>query len=811
MKRPSRGRPASSAPRASASRESPSREASSREPALRERLLAWEARLLPALLAALAVALPLVPTESVGQGTGALGQLLVLLGLGLWISGRILRGRAGLVGGAVDLLLALFLTWYTLSAVRMAAAGDARQSLNVTWAWIGGGVIWFLVRQTLISPQAIRALLAVQLGLAVGLSTYGFYQSLYVMPRDRAAFAQDPDAVLRAAGVVAPPGSPLREQYRNRLESREPLATFALTNSLAGYLLPALVLAAGLLTQGTSGRLTRPTLVTLAVATCVVAACLLLTKSRSAYVAALGALLVFGLAAIRGRIRLGWLPFPLALGTLLLLIGAATVTGYLDVEVLSEARKSLGYRWEYWQATLAMLRDFPLFGCGPGNFQQFYAAYKLPQSSEVVADPHNLAFEIAATAGWPALLLWCAALGAWCLTLVRTFVSRGPDSAAATGTDTPDAPDMPPATTPTASPASATEPAPATEVRSIFAGAAFGLVFGALTGLLAGFPLPSIFWLVAVVPGVAVVSGLRHWVSEGELPVGWMALAVLALLVNLLAAGGIGFPAVALGWWLLAALTLNTVSSNVVARPAPPWFWGVAAASWLLLVAAFYFTCYRPVFGSSLYRAEGEEAVLRDDQRTAEAAFLAWAAVDPWSGEPWRRLAELRQRAWLASRSSESHDAFVAAALTAVQRQPRSHVVRRELGDLLLAAFRATGDRSALVDSIALYRDGVTLYPQQAMGHAQLAWALWVAGEQESSRTEAKLALTLDDLHAHREQKLERQQLVDFPPGTGVPTQVSTRPDGLNARECLRQVILGERGTSPPGSTPPDRALQNAP
>ena len=46
-----------------------------------------------------------------------------------------------------------------------------------------------------------------------------------------------------------------------------------------------------------------------------------------------------------------------------------------------------------------------MLGVGPGNFQQTYPAYKLPQASESVADPHNFLLEVWATAGGPALPL----------------------------------------------------------------------------------------------------------------------------------------------------------------------------------------------------------------------------------------------------------------------------------------------------------------------------------------------------------------------------------------------------------------------
>ena len=44
-----------------------------------------------------------------------------------------------------------------------------------------------------------------------------------------------------------------------------------------------------------------------------------------------------------------------------------------------------------------MLMDSPqnwLLGVGPGNFRQHYLQFKLPQSSEEIADPHNLNIQL---------------------------------------------------------------------------------------------------------------------------------------------------------------------------------------------------------------------------------------------------------------------------------------------------------------------------------------------------------------------------------------------------------------------------------
>lgn len=358
-------------------------------------------------LVAILVAFPLVPTETVQFG-GAVFVLLLLvwlLAVG-WSLASLLRPASAVLAGPATWLWAAFLAWHSWSALRMAWEGNPRASLNMMWLWLSFGVVFFLARQLLTHPAERRAIVAVALGLAVSLAVLGFYQYAYELPMTRAAFRADPERVLREAGISAPEGTPQRKLFADRLDSSEPLATFALTNSFAGLLTPWFlvlvgVVAAGWSQLGTKWRVAVP-LVTLLL----LAACLVLTKSRTAWLATLFGL---GLLAVYGR-REGWRPdgrWVVGLGAAgALLPFIATVVGGLDWLVLLETSKSFLVRVQYWRATAALIGDFPWWGCGPGNFQQYYTAYKLPEASETIAEPHNFLLEIWATAGTPAAVLF---------------------------------------------------------------------------------------------------------------------------------------------------------------------------------------------------------------------------------------------------------------------------------------------------------------------------------------------------------------------------------------------------------------------
>ena len=128
----------------------------------------------------------------------------------------------------------------------MLGQGHGRPTLNALWLWVSFGLLFLTVRQLVRSGVEQRALVSVVVALAVGLSAFGIYQTVHIYPQQRAAYAADPDGVLARAGTYAPPGSPQRRHFEDRLASTEPTGPFALTNSLAGFLAPCLVLLVGL-------------------------------------------------------------------------------------------------------------------------------------------------------------------------------------------------------------------------------------------------------------------------------------------------------------------------------------------------------------------------------------------------------------------------------------------------------------------------------------------------------------------------------------------------------------------------------------
>jgi hypothetical protein len=621
------------------------------------------------------------------------------------IGRREVRIRFGLTDAAVLILIAM----HTIASVIAATYLSPRPAVNMLWEWIAMGAMFFLARQLITTQRA------------VGLSGYGLYQYAYEMPHSQAEYAADPDAAMRAAGLWYPPDSPQRELFESRLQSTEPIATFALTNSLAGYLAPWLVMAVGIMVCSSGSLRSRKRLICLIP----IAACLLLTSSRSGCIAT-----AFGLALVwffcRERKKpLSW-KLPVVAVVLVSVIIAAA--GMFNRQIFREASKSLGYRVQYWQSTMQMIAEHPLTGCGPGNFQHAYTRFKLPEASEEVADPHNFLLEVWATAGTPAMLAMLAVLGCFFYTMWQT----GP---------------------PCSGRACPTLP--------IYLGAACGFLLSVPLGLLSAAP-PGV---AAVMIGLPLAAGcvalLNGWVDCGRLPSWLPATGVVVLLVNLLAAGGIGFPAVAGSLWLLMALGLNLAESDVprlsqpcstITRPKRPWHAVVGLAVAVALAAACYASAYGPVLRcqGAMHRAWRNPADAR--QHLAEAA-----AADPLSDRPLRQLAAIELEQWRVDHDAEQFERFETYNTFALRLSPNSSNAWLTAGDWYYEAFAETGRRKDIEQAVDAYRHAVQLYPNSGLHRAKLALALRAAGDRHGFHTEAQTALSLDRLTPHADKKLPEE------------------------------------------------------
>lgn len=337
----------------------------------------------------------------------------------------------------VGMLLILAGFWVSTNQV-FRSSGDRRSALNLSFEWTALTAAWLMVWVISRTRDGYRQMVVLIIALGVGTAVLGICQHHIMYPEqiqwyqsarqqlDSGTGNSDTRSSLEGVAIRAefdrmniPTAGPGRDLFERRLlSSSEPVGPFALANSLGGMLAATLVVLISLLVENTRERNLRSTVSWLAAAAAVVivAYCLVLTKSRTAAVGCLtGVVSLFLLGRKHTRKPRTGRVVLIGTGLAAVVIGAAMATGAMDRQVLSEAPRSLQYRLWYWTGTIEVIRDNPLFGAGPGNFRQAYLAYKRPESSEEILDPHNIVLDAWATAGLPGLagLLLCVGIVVW--------------------------------------------------------------------------------------------------------------------------------------------------------------------------------------------------------------------------------------------------------------------------------------------------------------------------------------------------------------------------------------------------------------
>lgn len=669
---------------------------------------------------ALLMATPLVPGEAVRDGQG----ILIIAGwfvvFGCWVGAGFLHSRMRIRWRWIDTAVLLFFVTLSISAVMVRGEGNVRYAINTMWSWSSMGVLYLGLRQWVCSPKAMRAVCAAMLAVSASLSVHGLHQYFVKLPELRRSYEADKRSVLDEVGIHESLNSAVVREFEDRLRSKEPLATFALTNSLAGFLTPWLVIAMALLVGGFRGR--RPWLHTIVTAAALIAVlcCLVLTKSRAAYVACGMAVCLLALVIGQHRKRVTWHRALLGCGVLGAIVSGAIVTRGLDWRVVTESVKTLQYRLEYWEATLGVISSRPVWGCGPGNFQQHYAAHKLPQASETIADPHNFLLEvwaISGTVGLVSLAVVGVSLGAmWWHHIKVPQPAAAVDDSSRTG-----------------------------PVWWVYAGCALmPLVVFAASVLFGSLPDPSLLWIGMPV-GALVLVFQYPWIQRGNLDLKWIGIAGFALLLNLLVSGGIGFSGVAQSAWVLLAFVVNQLDVRL------PWELGrkrqLAMSLVVLFVGGlFWQSMYRPVTQFQPFMLAAEYHRQKGNQQLAIRSLRRAAQIDPASVLPWRLLASLYQR-------TKDGKAMEYAIEQTLRRDPQSHALHQQMAELWLRDGRPKR-------AVPLLQTAVKLYPASGINHAQLAWVCQLAGNMMTAQNHAAIAIQLDALNPHIEQKLEHQALI---------------------------------------------------
>jgi len=677
-------------------------------------------------------------TESAAQGDTLWIVALWCAGLLIW---TIVSWRTfGFSFEGLDLCVVLLAAGHIVSAlVVVCTAGEKRGAVNLAWEWIGVLAGWFLLRQQCRLPGFRREILVGLIATGATVAGQGLYQHYVEFPELAAKYGPLFDRLKHANSNEAasirqtladdhiPVDGPGLILFEKRLrDSREPLGLFALANTLGGVLAVCLILAMTLaasawrIADRDAWKRLWPWIPVIAV----LGWCLLLTKSRTAWIGTVTGLVLWSLGTVRLKLDAARVRGLAGSLIVLALIGwGLSRMGGLDRQVLTEAPKSLQYRLQYWSATWPMIKDHLWLGVGPGQFRMNYLSYKLPEASEEITDPHNLFLDVAANGGIVAL---AGLLG---LVVVLALRFRQSDD------DVDDS----------------IEPDTSFQVPCVVSG------FAAVAWLVLLFTGEDDRLLVLLPITVALMWGLRRIVSPSvvnsrAVRMGSLS-AAFSLIMHLLGAGAIGMPAVTVLLLALAAIAARPRFSTEKPRVKDSiglTALGVAISVGLLFLVVV--TALRPVVIMHSRLQAGDRLVERGYLDAADAEYAFAAVVDPFSGEPWSRRAELAYRK-AQTDQFRSNDSFLNAVRLlreARSRNPLNFQDDRRLGDWWMARWRVTSQLADAQEAIAAYQFAWVRYPTNSVLMAELAFALDAAGIVQKAGEIAERALRQDAINHDR-------------------------------------------------------------
>jgi tetratricopeptide (TPR) repeat protein len=691
----------------------------------------------------------LIPTESAPGGETLWLVQLDFAAVILWAWSCLRSGNYAVRWTFFDCALWALVAAHCLSAaVVFVTGGDRRTALNMAWEWVGLGATFFLLRQTILTALDARRLASIVVSLAVVLSGLGIWQHYvyYRLARGEYlemmakldALEKDPRAnaeelgklqfTLQSQGI--PTDETGRRQYENRLRfSNEAMGPFALANTFAGLLLVMLVLA-GELFRTLPGPRPKGLIAAWAVAFVLLLYCLILTKSRTAWTGLVVAGALWGTTIlVRNR---QWFTRRILLGiglgscgVVLLFVIAALGKGF-DVEVISEAPKSLSYRFQYWNGAAHTVAASPIFGTGPGNFRQHYLRYKVPESSEEIADPHNWLLDLWASGG----VLAVASFVACVVLALLPFRKRRPGDDSRASAQPEQVPSW-------------TDDLP-------------GPVFAFLLGLIAPVAGASgnfdVWQLVLLAAWLVTFAILRRGLGSARLAAIALGASALGLMIHLSGAGGIEMPATVQVLLVLAALAFAALERRADATASPRLVMAIGGIGVAFFVSLF-FTGTLLVVNRRAAIASGEQALYVDGNLDRAVNDFGQAAThDPFSPDPHDKLADAFFARWQATPPGAGLDYFAkahAALNNAMLQDPLNFSRYRRLGEFYLAKFARSQDPADAKAAADAFERAVDMYPTEASLRSECATALMQAGKPAEARSQAQKALELDESNHH--------------------------------------------------------------
>ena len=735
------------------------------------------------LVGSLITARYLLPAESAPQGDTlhiALGWFIVAV---LFCCSQLADRSRTVRIDRFDIGVWLLVSGQVISTFVMIyfSQGQQRAALTMMWEWVALGFTFSLTRRLVATPHLRSTLLQGFLATIVLLSLYGIWQhhwmykqlsKEYVSERQQFDAAVSPSVRSDAQQKLLSMGGPAdaltgsgRQLFEQRLlNSTEPLGLFALANTFAGLLAVGFLIAVAQAiqilfykTEHVASKWNRCKAWLLVLPPLLIGYCLILTKSRTAWIGVMAGFVSLALLKLiqnrqnmpeqrqlwkKRALKWGFTGMILLLGVFLL----ATFSDGFDRAVLTEAPKSLQYRLEYWTATWDVIKENPLWGTGPGNFRNHYLKYKLPGSSEEIADPHNLFLDVWANAGIIAfaglLIIVSLACFHWVIKPQTVHTDLKMQASSARYSFSPD------------------------QIALLLG---FALSFPLLWGIQLFLQSidESLLWLLCLgwlviyfvlYTGWQAVDGSDQINSTSSLMPLALAAAFVALCIHLLGAGGIAMPAVTQTWLLLLSLAFPVItqqsdtdeSSVLVSDSAPSLplktihLKTATLIVCLLLTVFFVMSSFAPTIERKKLVMEGEQSLLRGQSaRVAQGYFRQASQADSLSPAPWQALAALQ-----FNQGTHDRDVFEAGVKlkqAAIQRDPVNPLNYFELGQHFHQQYQVSKKQEDLAGSIKNLQQAVSGYPNNARYRAVFAEVLSDAGQTSDSQEQAQRALELDE------------------------------------------------------------------
>ena len=426
-------------------------------------------------------------------------------------------------------------------------------------------------------------------------------------------------------------------------------------------------------------------------------------------------------------------------------------------EWFEEAPASLAVRLQYWRSTWQLVLDHPLYGAGPGNFQSIYERYREATTTEQVAEPHNLFFETLASGGF-------VGLGLLLLAIATGFI----------------------AITARAGDVDVEQPVDDSD-RWLWLGAILSVMMIWLIGW-ASRHVPDLDASLFVLP-TALIAAVVLAPSVRSLPArdldSIVGVALIAILIHLMVAGGWTVPGVAIIIWIFAAMLTrrdNTWASHplasdsasnsglddsadrdnnrAVASSATPVKLALAVGCNFLILAALYLVSLRPVENQKRLMATAAMAQSSGQLGKARLSLEQASKADRWSADAMLWLADFY--CWkliLEGDSREVRRQWESCLADVKRRAGDDPAVYRMIGAQQLHVYQRHGETRDLGAAAETFEQAVQWSPANQWMMAQMAVVAEARGQRDQAQKLGKRAAELAELGGNIERALSRQQV----------------------------------------------------